>query len=1257
MKSSKPSVTRGGNSTIRNDKKNSENVNERRMRNFEPSDENDDDWRGATDMSSFEHAKENIIPLQKGRSAKTLARLYAAEVRSSAKSPERELQKSEPSSLDLPPDAVELLSPSRVRSEIQALQRQIAETTELDNDPLAPHARLLKVYETFFPSGDQKQYRSALERATRTFCKDERYRNDLRYVNMWLAVAKHAPAPLDVFSYLRANNIGSKTSSFYEEYAALLEKLQRFKEADEVFCLGLKQKASPLESLKKKYLLFQRRRAVAEAIETEDKASEEQMPAKSMKEPMGAVRTILGAKFVTKASTKLTSSSEPGGSQAVDVYRDKPGEQLTFAAKEYGYKWDDFGTERSRTKENFIEPEKWTGSTLIQRHSDIKKVKTESFTVYMDETSQPLDSNWNNLAGVLQPKCVTSLRDESDSVGAAPTAKVRQETTSKPIPESDGNMSTQKPTMVSISERLVCDLSLLIVGDEEFCFEELRAKSIMSKSAQDHFQVTSPSTDITSRPAGTPTYPLYPIVDENSPFNSPKPGASNRRTTCEASETESPCSGRPAPAGTLAHAALTNSGTGFNAAPLANNPKQIASSPTFNTKAALADVMDMFNEPEQPSDDDENWPQRIPGTSVVAQSSDGWGTVEVESGETISSKVFKPHVESIEGKIFVDDEDCIGKLPIMTGVSRVNQKSAERLPLALKSIKRDIPNTASLALAKPIVVVDKENEPFSECSASASYSYRPTDKENEEVQPQPMIVGHQHLENIRKDENEYVPRDCQFIAQSTSTTRIPQPRSTPAGRHIGSAMTQINFMTPIAEVSFDGASMFGDHTGASMALSTVSTAKFHSGLVAMNTGKQLNSTTGFENSPPQNPASLRHLEKNGSSVGAPVGNVASSAQSHLFHSAISGETPTAACELLESNYPPNQFAKMKAAGDKPSGGMFQDGHDDDDLEPDDLDMTSGASNYFLLTVDFSGSPWPFYVLKTLRGRLMDDQHLVMLPNPISCHILHPNTATMLFSAEIGPSGTITSLREIVAASSKHPFGRSLSRRLEADAARGVDDLLAAFWAIELMRAVESLHVGGVLHLAIGPDCVYLRRDNVGSKHWLHRYNRGGDGGWSSRGIWLGGFDRSIDLLSIAGDQGNKNGVLYEADWAAVACTIHFLLVGTPIQTTTSNEGLAVVSLSAAPHWNSNPTQKRNAEMWDRLLSTLFTLSSTNDDHSGDAEAGPFEMTLGEAYGQKFQELAEEFPGILSLHWREEPQSVASNRRNGNTAIFLLEYTQ
>jgi checkpoint serine/threonine-protein kinase len=155
-------------------------------------------------MESIYDKKENIIPLKQGRRANTLA-------------------------TTIPPAQLEIQS--------SQFQNAISDPSNDDtNDPLEIYHCYLKWMKENYPSG-HKSLPKLLEQTCRRFKRDERYRNDPRYLNMWLMVclnyglscktARKTESPVDLFKYLSLNRIGDKLSEYYEDYASLLESRNR----------------------------------------------------------------------------------------------------------------------------------------------------------------------------------------------------------------------------------------------------------------------------------------------------------------------------------------------------------------------------------------------------------------------------------------------------------------------------------------------------------------------------------------------------------------------------------------------------------------------------------------------------------------------------------------------------------------------------------------------------------------------------------------------------------------------------------------------------------------------------------------------------------------------------------------------------------------------------------------------------------------------------------------------------------------------
>lgn len=95
-----------------------------------------------------------------------------------------------------------------------------------------------------------------LERATQMFVDDRRYRNDPRYLRLWLAYALRCREPEDIYAFLAMRSIASELASYYEEYAAYLERKGEVSKAAAVLRAGVERNAQPQERLHKRWMDF-----------------------------------------------------------------------------------------------------------------------------------------------------------------------------------------------------------------------------------------------------------------------------------------------------------------------------------------------------------------------------------------------------------------------------------------------------------------------------------------------------------------------------------------------------------------------------------------------------------------------------------------------------------------------------------------------------------------------------------------------------------------------------------------------------------------------------------------------------------------------------------------------------------------------------------------------------------------------------------------------------------------------------------------
>ncbi|KAG9134235.1 hypothetical protein Leryth_019177 [Lithospermum erythrorhizon] len=122
------------------------------------------------------------------------------------------------------------------------------------DDPLQPWLDCIKwVQESFPQGGDCSGLIVIYEQCVRTFWHDDRYKNDLRYLKVWLEYAENCHDAEVIYSFIEANKIGLAHSPFYIAYALHMEKKNKIKTANEIFNRGIAVHAQPAEKLEEAY--------------------------------------------------------------------------------------------------------------------------------------------------------------------------------------------------------------------------------------------------------------------------------------------------------------------------------------------------------------------------------------------------------------------------------------------------------------------------------------------------------------------------------------------------------------------------------------------------------------------------------------------------------------------------------------------------------------------------------------------------------------------------------------------------------------------------------------------------------------------------------------------------------------------------------------------------------------------------------------------------------------------------------------------
>lgn len=326
-------------------------------------------------LDIIETQKENIQSLPGGRSAKALASVFSPLL-------------GQTSSTALLSETTDVKAAIR-----QGFETELLSIAEAD-DPLDIYDRYVKWTLDAYPSAQatpQSQLLPLLERSTKAFLASPHYKNDPRYLKLWLHYIRlFSDSPKETFAFLARHSVGDGLALFYEEFAAWLEGVGRWAQAEEIFRLGLDREARPIERLARKFAEFQQRFA-----RTAQNGTGPSSPA------LPTVRPALAAKvdpFATSTSTPTdpqapTASSQAGrgpapgsGRQKLEIFSDADAPPLTATVAEVGPAkgWESIGSIAHRKKENVVEARPWAGETL---KTGKKAGAISKMMVFKDEVS------------------------------------------------------------------------------------------------------------------------------------------------------------------------------------------------------------------------------------------------------------------------------------------------------------------------------------------------------------------------------------------------------------------------------------------------------------------------------------------------------------------------------------------------------------------------------------------------------------------------------------------------------------------------------------------------------------------------------------------------------------------------------------------------------------------------------------------------------------------------------------------------------
>ncbi|EPX70898.1 mitotic spindle checkpoint protein Mad3 [Schizosaccharomyces octosporus yFS286] len=302
-----------------------------------------------TSIDIIEQAKENIEPRRQGHSAAAISKTFS-------KDHEQKVSNQ--------------LHEERISFEEKL---QIADREE---DPLQVWIDYIQWTLNSYPQGNTSEsgLLSLLERCSQQFVKSPIYKNDIRYLRIWMQYAKYVEDPAELFSFLSLHEIGTNFSLYYEEFAGYFESNGLYKKAEDVYQKGFLRKAKPFARFQQRYDQFLHRKVIYAPDTITMRQTNEYPP--------------LQTTFQLSNPHQQNGRSEVSVSDArrISVFSDTEGTSSTNGRSTNPTSWENFGTVEQKRKENTVPSRAWVGETL-QTHSSRKVDPLNTFSVYQDESS------------------------------------------------------------------------------------------------------------------------------------------------------------------------------------------------------------------------------------------------------------------------------------------------------------------------------------------------------------------------------------------------------------------------------------------------------------------------------------------------------------------------------------------------------------------------------------------------------------------------------------------------------------------------------------------------------------------------------------------------------------------------------------------------------------------------------------------------------------------------------------------------------